>query len=133
MPERPFDRADPAKILLVEDEIAIAVLIEEELKEAGYEVVGPAASVEAAAKHIAETRIDAAVLDINLSGRSVHEILEPLVERRVPFVFMTGYEELELPAWVPPVPRFAKPFHVPDLVALLPDLIRRSRSRPGAQ
>jgi hypothetical protein len=85
MSERPFDRADPAKILLVEDEIAIAVL------------------------------------------------LEPLVERRVPFVFMTGYDDLELPAWVPPVPRFAKPFHVPDLVALLPDLIRRSRSVPEAK
>ena len=40
---------------------------------------------------------------------------------------MTGYGEGELPDWVPPVRRFAKPFHMPDLVACLPDLIQRSR------
>jgi hypothetical protein len=38
---------------------------------------------------------------------------------------MTGYDELHLPSWVPVVQRFAKPFHVPDLVARLPDIIAR--------
>jgi DNA-binding NtrC family response regulator len=132
MSERPSGRGRGGRILLVEDEIAIAVLIEEELKEAGFEVIGPAASVEAAARHIAEGGIDAALLDFNLSGRSAHEILAPLVEQGVPMVFMTGYEDLELPDWVPPAPRFAKPFHVPDLVAMLPDLISRRRGDDGA-
>jgi len=127
--ERPV-RAERARILVVEDEVAIAVLLEEELEEAGYDPVGPAGTVEQAAGLIANERIDAAVLDINLSGRSVGEILTPLVERGIPFVFMTGYDELALPSWVPDVQRFVKPFHVPDLVARLPDILQRARQEP---
>jgi DNA-binding response OmpR family regulator len=115
------------RVLIVEDEIAIAVLLEDELIEAGFRPVGPAATVEQAATLIEREAIDAAILDINLSGRSVDEILAPLVERQIPMVFMTGYDERVLPAWVPPSQRFAKPFHVPDLVARLPDLIKRSK------
>jgi CheY-like chemotaxis protein len=132
MSESPSARPPGARVLVVEDEIAIAVLLEEELAEAGYEVVGPAGTVEHAASLIANETIDVAVLDINLSGRSIGEILSPLVERGIPFVFMTGYEELELPDWVPPTPRFAKPFHVPDLVARLPALIAAGKARGSA-
>jgi DNA-binding response OmpR family regulator len=125
MQQGPPERQGRGRVLVVEDEIAIAVLLEEELAEAGYETVGPAGTVEHAAGLIEKEWIDAAILDINISGRSVGEILSPLVERRIPFVFMTGYDELKLPSWVPPVQRFAKPFHVPDLVARLPDIIAR--------
>ena len=120
-----------ASVLVVEDEIAIAVLLEDELREAGYAIIGPASTVEEASGLVSSQRIDAAILDIALTGRSVDTILAPLIARGVPLVFMTGYGEGELPDWVPPVRRFAKPFHMPDLVACLPDLIQRSREGAG--
>lgn len=118
----------PPRVLIVEDEIAIAVLIEEELVEAGFEPVGPAGTVEQAHALIATEALDAAILDVNISGRSVDEILAPLLQRQVPMIVMTGYDDRALPAEIATVPRFTKPFHVPDLVARLPDLIGRSRA-----
>jgi DNA-binding response OmpR family regulator len=132
MAEESAVRPGRPRVLVVEDEVAIAVLIDEELREAGFETVGPAASVEQAAALIAREAIDLAILDVNISGRSVGEILTALVERRIPLIFMSGYDELALPSWVPQSERFAKPFHVPDLVARLPVLLGRKDARGDA-
>jgi DNA-binding response OmpR family regulator len=85
------------RVLVVEDEAIVAMLVEDELREAGAEVVGPAASVggalrliEAAAK---DGGLSAAVLDINLQGRAVAPVADRLAALGVPFVFATGYGE----------------------------------------
>jgi CheY-like chemotaxis protein len=80
------------RVLLVEDEALVAMMIQECLTEYGHSVVGPigrAADALAAAK---QGEFDAAILDINLSDGMAYPVAEILSERGVPFAFVTGYE-----------------------------------------
>jgi len=85
------------RVLVLEDEALVSMLIEDELREAGAEVLGPVPSVddaiwlaEAAA---ADGGISVAVLDVNLNGQHVEPVADRLAELGVPFVFVTGYDE----------------------------------------
>ena len=89
------------RVLLVEDEALVAMLLETILEDMGCIPVGPAASVEdgLVMANDAES-LDAALLDVNVAGRQVFPIAEALKTRGVPFVFSTGYGESGLPdAW----------------------------------
>jgi DNA-binding response OmpR family regulator len=83
------------RILVVEDEALIAMLIEDGLLDAGAKVVGPAATVGEAMQLIDQAAsdggLDAAVLDINLEGNAVSPVADKLAALGVPFVFATGY------------------------------------------
>jgi CheY-like chemotaxis protein len=79
------------RILVVEDEAMVAMLIEDMLAGLGCEVVGPAMRLDHALR-LAETgAIDAAVLDINLGGERSDPVADILERRRVPILFVTGY------------------------------------------
>lgn len=81
------------RILIVEDEFLIAATAVDMLEEQGATVIGPATTI-AQAHSLAETEeIDAAVLDVNLHGERIERVAEALRERRIPFVFTTGYGE----------------------------------------
>jgi DNA-binding response OmpR family regulator len=114
------------RVLVVEDEIAIALEIEAELRDAGFDVVGPAGDVEEAASLIVRGDIDAAALDIGLLGRSVGEVMSLLVQRQIPFVVMTGYDDLSLPAWVPPAELVRKPCPMSDLIDSIRAIMART-------
>ena len=87
-------------------------------------MIGPVGgAAEAMAKAASETRIDAAVLDINLRGDQVFEVADALSARGVTLVFATGYESSILPARYRDTPRCQKPFETADLVALLAGLL----------
>jgi two-component sensor histidine kinase/ActR/RegA family two-component response regulator len=88
---RPAD--PPKRVLLVEDEMLLALELEKTIRELGYVVVGPARSlVEAVALASSEPELDAAVLDVNLGGgERVFPVVDILVTRGVPFLFVTGY------------------------------------------
>jgi DNA-binding response OmpR family regulator len=83
------------RVLIVEDEALIGMLLEDELLKAGAEVVGPACSVKEALELIDQVAADgglsAAVLDINLEGETVSPVADRLAALSVPFVFATGY------------------------------------------
>jgi CheY-like chemotaxis protein len=79
------------RVLVVEDEAIIAMMLEEMLVELGASVVGPAASIPEACNLIEAQPIDAAVLDVNIRSERIDPIAELLRARRVPFVFATGY------------------------------------------
>ena len=85
------------RVLVVEDEALVAMLVEDGLLEAGAEVVGPAASVGEALRLIEEVASDgglsAAVLDLNLNGEVVSAVADRLAALGVPFLFATGYGE----------------------------------------
>ena len=89
------------RVLVVEDESLVAMLLETILEDMGCSPVGPVATVdEGLAMVAAETSLDAALLDVNVAGREVFPIAEALKARGVPFVFSTGYGEGGLPdAW----------------------------------
>jgi CheY-like chemotaxis protein len=79
------------RILIVEDEVMIAMLMEDMLTDLGYEVVGPAMRLEEGLELATSAALDMAVLDVNLNGQRSTPIAEVLAMRGVPFVFATGY------------------------------------------
>jgi CheY-like chemotaxis protein len=79
------------RLLLVEDESHVAMLVEDMLADMGCDVVSSAARVSEALKLIETTDIDAAVLDVNVAGEKVFPVAEKLRDRKIPFVFATGY------------------------------------------
>ena len=89
------------RVLVVEDESLVAMLLETILEDMGCIPVGPAATVEdGLAMAAAPEPLDAALLDVNVAGHQVFPIAEALKARGVPFVFSTGYGEGGLPdAW----------------------------------
>src|SRR5690606_28701228 len=79
------------RILIVEDELLVALELETMLGSLGCEVVGPAARLEKAL-NLAETEeLDGAVLDVNLRGKPVYPVAAALGARGIPFIFSTGY------------------------------------------
>jgi CheY-like chemotaxis protein len=84
------------RILVVEDEALIAVMVEDMLAELGSIVVGPAASIETALALAKSEAIDAAVLDVNVRGERIDPVADALFARGVPVLFATGYGEVRL-------------------------------------
>ena len=80
------------RVLLVEDEALVAMLLEAVLEDMGCVPVGPVATVEEGMALVADgAPLDAALLDVNVAGQLVFPIAEALKARGVPFVFSTGY------------------------------------------
>ena len=99
------------RVLIIEDESLVAMLLETILEDMGCVPVGPAATVDEGLQLTADPApIDAALLDVNVAGRQVFPIAEALKARGVPFVFSTGYGEGGLPDEWRGHPTLQKPF-----------------------
>ncbi|MGE5147526.1 MAG: HWE histidine kinase domain-containing protein, partial [Candidatus Eiseniibacteriota bacterium] len=79
------------RILLVEDEALVAMMMVDTLRDLGLEVVGPFTSVARALAAAREERFDGAILDVNVAGQQVYPVADLLTDRAIPFVFLTGY------------------------------------------
>jgi CheY-like chemotaxis protein len=84
------------RILLVEDELLVSVMVVDMLTDLGAEVVGPAATVSKGVALAETAAIDAAVLDVNIRGERVDPVAEALSARGIPMVFATGYRDVGL-------------------------------------
>jgi PAS domain S-box-containing protein len=98
-----------SRVLLVEDEALVAMMIQETLHEFGYQVVGPLNTASEALAAAREGHFDAAVLDINLGDGLVYTVAEILGVRGVPFVFVTGYDADSIDPRFSEVPILQKP------------------------
>ena len=98
------------KVLVLEDNALVAMHLEEMLGEAGCEVVATIGTVGSALEFIRSHAVDAAVLDVNLSGEKVFGVAEELMARNVPIVFSSGYGERFLPPKFDAAPHLSKPF-----------------------
>jgi CheY-like chemotaxis protein len=89
------------RVLIVEDESLVAMLLETILEDMGCTPVGPASTVsEGLSMVTADEPLDAALLDVNVAGSQVFPVAQALKDRGVPFIFSTGYGEGGLPdAW----------------------------------
>ncbi len=117
------DPLNGLKVLIVEDETLVAMLIEEYLLEIGCEVAFSASRVAKALKGLQTRPIDAAVLDVNVAGESINELAEDLHRRGIPFVFASGYGQKGVDARWSGHPVLQKPFTGADLrTALLASL-----------
>lgn len=113
---------------MVEDTYFIADDIGAALRFVGAVVVGPAPNRDAAFSLLASEAVDAAVLDVNLSGETVYAVADLLIARGTPFVFATGYGRGVIPEAYGGVGLWEKPFDSRSLVGALPALIARARA-----
>jgi CheY-like chemotaxis protein len=79
------------RVLLLDDEPLITMLLEDILAQLGYETVGPAHTVPAALGLIETSPLDAAILDMNLGKELSYPAADALRLRGIPFMFLTGY------------------------------------------
>jgi CheY-like chemotaxis protein len=108
------------RILVVEDEMTIALLIEDMLVELGHEVVDLAMRLPRALELARTAEVDFAILDVNLDGRMSFAVADVLAERGVPFVFATGYGSAGLAPHLEGRTVIRKPFDLAALAAALP-------------
>jgi DNA-binding LytR/AlgR family response regulator len=106
------------RILIVEDNFLVAENLRELLSARGCDVIGPAPRVEVALGLLAANgRVDGAMLDINLGSEDCFPIAAALQERAVPFLFLTGYDGMPIPAEFSHAPRLSKPVDEGHLIA----------------
>jgi PAS domain S-box-containing protein len=116
--------ARPARILLVEDNLIVALDIKTTLEALGYEVVGPAETVGEALALAEEDGLHAAVLDLRLHDDEVLPVADLLAERGVPFAFASGYDtSVVLPEAYRGRPSLTKPFSPRLLDLMLRELV----------
>jgi PAS domain S-box-containing protein len=101
--------AGKPRVLLVEDEALVAMMIQECLAEFGYQVLGPIGTASEAAAKVKDCQFEAAVLDINLGDGAVYPIADILAARGVPFVFVTGYDADSIEPRFRKIPILQKP------------------------
>lgn len=105
-------------ILVVEDEMLLAMMLEDMLTDLGYRVV-KASRAARASTLVATAAIDCAILDVNLNGETSYSVANELRQRDVPFVFATGYGAGGLHADYHGSPMLSKPFSQDELGRVL--------------
>jgi CheY-like chemotaxis protein len=98
-----------SRVLVLDDEPLIAMMLEDWLAELGHAVVGPAHNLPAAAKLVEAGGIDAAFLDLNIGSGNSYAVAEALAAQSVPFAFITGHGGAVQAAFAD-APVLAKPF-----------------------
>ena len=115
------------RILVVEDETILAMMVEDVLLDEGYSVVGPFARVAAALQAAELEALDAALLDVNLAGEMVFPVAEMLARRGIPFLLVTGYDNRILGEAHQDWPVLMKPYRWDDVIARLAVMTGRIR------
>ncbi|MFI4963960.1 MAG: response regulator [Caulobacterales bacterium] len=110
-----IDDLTKRRVLVVEDEYLIAMIIEEVLSELGCHVVGPEGALQPAMTLARDEPLDAAILDVTIRGGQVFPVAKILLERGVPFVLASGYGDWALPEALQNQPRLTKPFDSAEL------------------
>ncbi len=115
------------RVLIVEDEGVVGMLLEDMLTDLGYEVAGVAARLGEGLQKAETEEYDCAILDVNLDGRPSFPIAEALTKRGTPFLFVTGYGAKGLDPDFAGHPVLAKPFLQTELKAALRKLLKDRR------
>ncbi|MBP6545688.1 response regulator [Phenylobacterium sp.] len=110
------------RVLVVEDEMMVSMLIEDMLTDLGCIVVGPAARLDEAIALTESEQIDCAVLDVNLGGQPIFPLADILRAKGAPFAFATGYGDAGLRDVDKGSPVLQKPFRETDLARILGEL-----------
>jgi CheY-like chemotaxis protein len=111
------------RVLLVEDEYLIRMLLEDMLADLGYEIAKAVGTIAEASQIASAGAFDVAILDVNLDGEEVYPVADILAQRGLPFVFVTGYGEGSLLAKYRSRPALQKPFQSEQLKATLEVLL----------
>lgn len=118
------------RVLVVEDDMLIALHIEGTLQALGCVVIGPVGKLDTAMRMADDDGFDAAILDINVRGKQVYPVAERLRARGIPFALASGYSDWALPEAYRNQPRLTKPFTQRELEEQVL-LLRRARDFVG--
>jgi CheY-like chemotaxis protein len=113
------------RILVIEDELLLALCVGQALEEQGCKVIGPATSVRQGLNLVEKTTVNGAILDINLNGELVYPVAKALMDRNIPFLFTTGYNSLDVPSSFRSVPRLDKPVEPSLFIRVLQQIMYR--------
>jgi DNA-binding response OmpR family regulator len=118
----------PLKVLVVEDEVAIAILIEDAVGSFGHVVSHTATNIKDAMAVAMTGDFDVALLDLNLNGQKAHAIPVTLAARGKPFGFITGYGDVGVLTPFANAPVIAKPFRIKNIGEMLEVLQKRIKA-----
>ena len=107
------------KVLILEDEPIIGFALEDMLVDLGCSAVLVATRLDEAQRFIEAARVDAAILDVNIHGERSYPIADLLSERRLPYIFASGYGDTEHPERHRGAPTVTKPYSTQDIQAAL--------------
>lgn len=124
---------DGRRVLVIEDEVLIGMLLEDMLTDLGYVVAGTASRLEEATGLARTANCDLAILDVNLNGQESYPVAEILAARGIPFMFATGYGERGMPSGFQNRPTLQKPFQLDALQLQLRTLDAATASSADAQ
>jgi CheY-like chemotaxis protein len=113
------DRGQRRRVLVIEDEVIVGMLLEDMLDELGCEVAAVSTHIEEALQLARTLDIDLAILDVNLGGKQSFPVADVLKNRGVPFMFATGYGAQILKPPYSGTPTLQKPFQFDDLQRML--------------
>jgi CheY-like chemotaxis protein len=121
------------RILVLDDEVLISILVEDWLTELGCETVGPANSVPGALGLIDGTGLDGAILDVSLGNGNCYPVADALRDRDIPFAFATGHLGKEIAARFKDALILSKPFDFEAVRTVVTKLLdSRARSSSAA-
>jgi CheY-like chemotaxis protein len=103
------------RVLIVEDELMIRMLLQDMLADLGCKVAGEAGRIDEALTLAKQIEFDVAILDVNLNGQPISPVVDILIERGLPFVFATGYGQRGVPEAYRHTPTLQKPFQAEAL------------------
>jgi DNA-binding response OmpR family regulator len=113
------------RVLLVEDEFMVSMLIEDFLADRGCVLVGAFSNI-APALRVAETDgIDIALLDVNVGGEKIYPVAEALAKRNISFILLSGYGADAIPIDHPDWRAFSKPFRDDELADVMINQLQR--------
>jgi CheY-like chemotaxis protein len=122
LPDRESSSLMGRRILVVEDDQLLSVMLEDALTVLGCTAVR-ASDVAEAIEIVATVPIDGAILDLNIAGTKVYPVAEKLAQRGLPFFFVTGYVKAIVPPPYSDRPLLKKPFRVRDLEHSLQEIM----------
>jgi len=103
------------RVLLVEDEIMIRMMVADMVEQLGHAVAAEAGDVARAAELARIGLFDLAILDVNLNGKKSFPVADIIVRRRIPLIFASGYALSNIPTAYSSAPKLQKPFQIGTL------------------
>jgi CheY-like chemotaxis protein len=107
------------RVLLVEDDILVAMFVEEILNELGYELARDSRNVAEALIAVERGGFDIAILDVNIAGEKVYPVADALSAAGIPYIFSSGYGRASMPQPYASGLVVAKPYRLQDLESVL--------------
>jgi CheY-like chemotaxis protein len=107
------------RVLVVEDELMIRMLLQDMLADLGHSLAAEASRIDEALALANQAEFDVAILDVNLNGQPISPVVEILIDRGLPFIFATGYGQRGVPEPYRTRPTLQKPFQMDALGAAI--------------